>query len=66
MIFSYLGNSGALMAGALFIVGRVKGVDRPAIALLYLQRKEWLIIDATEYHLCLLIIYSLELWVPYI
>lgn len=26
------GSTGALMAGALFIVGRIKGIDRPAIA----------------------------------
>jgi len=30
-IFLSCGNSGALMTGALFILGRIKGVDRPAI-----------------------------------
>lgn len=31
-VFISTGNSGALMAGALFILGRMKGVDRPAFA----------------------------------
>ncbi len=30
------GNSGAMMAAALFILGRVKGIDRPAIASVFL------------------------------
>jgi len=29
------GNSGAVMAGALFVLGRIKGVERPAIAALF-------------------------------
>lgn len=29
------GNSGAVMAGALFVLGRIKGVERPAIATLF-------------------------------
>ena len=33
------GNTGALMAGGLFIMGRMKGVDRPAIGTLYPQRR---------------------------
>lgn len=33
-IFLSCGNSGALMAGSLFILGRIKGVDRPALAAL--------------------------------
>lgn len=34
-IFVSAGNSGALMAGGLFILGRVPGIDRPAIASIY-------------------------------
>lgn len=29
------GNTGALMAGSLFILGRIKGIDRPAIGMTY-------------------------------
>jgi len=46
-IFVSCGNSGALMAGSLFILGRIKGVDRPAIAaLIPTQRGHCLIMDA--------------------
>ena len=31
------GNTGALMAAGLFIVGRIEGVDRPALHLRYQQ-----------------------------
>lgn len=31
-VFLSCGNSGALMTGALFILGRIKGIDRPAFA----------------------------------
>ncbi len=31
-LFFSAGNSGALMAGGLFILGRIRGIDRPAIA----------------------------------
>ena len=34
-IFISAGNSGALMAGGLFILGRIQGIDRPAIASIY-------------------------------
>ena len=34
-IFISAGNSGALMAGGLFILGRIQGIDRPAIASVY-------------------------------
>ena len=46
-IFLSCGNSGALMAGALFILGRLKGVDRPAIAaIIPTATGDGLIIDA--------------------
>lgn len=31
-IFISAGNTGALLAGSLFIIGRIKGIDRPALA----------------------------------
>lgn len=34
-LFISAGNSGAIMAGGLFIVGRIKGIDRPALASTY-------------------------------
>ena len=34
-LFISAGNSGALMAGSLFIIGRIQGIDRPAIATVY-------------------------------
>jgi len=34
-IFISAGNSGALMAGGIFILGRIRGVERPAIAATY-------------------------------
>lgn len=34
-IFISAGNTGALMAGGLFILGRIQGIDRPAIACTY-------------------------------
>ena len=34
-VFISAGNTGALMAGGLFILGRVRGIDRPAIASTY-------------------------------
>jgi len=34
-VFISAGNTGALMAGGLFILGRIRGVDRPAIASVY-------------------------------
>ena len=34
-VFISAGNSGAIMAGGLFILGRVEGIDRPALAATY-------------------------------
>ena len=34
-VFLSAGNTGALMAGGLFILGRIQGIDRPAIATTY-------------------------------
>lgn len=34
-LFISAGNSGALMAGGLFILGRIQGIDRPAMASVY-------------------------------
>ena len=34
-LFISAGNSGALLAGSLFIIGRVQGIDRPALAMIY-------------------------------
>lgn len=34
-LFISAGNTGALMAGSLFILGRIQGIDRPAIAATY-------------------------------
>jgi len=34
-VFVSAGNTGALMAGGLFILGRVHGIDRPALASIY-------------------------------
>jgi glycerol-3-phosphate acyltransferase PlsX len=34
-LFISAGSSGALMAGGLFILGRIQGIDRPAIASIY-------------------------------
>jgi glycerol-3-phosphate acyltransferase PlsX len=49
-LFISAGNTGALMAGGLFILGRIQGIDRPAIASIYpVVRKEGgvsLLVDA--------------------
>ncbi len=46
-VFISAGNSGALLTGATLIVGRIKGVDRPAIApMLPSYKKGLLLIDA--------------------
>lgn len=34
-IFISAGNTGALMAGGLFVLGRIQGIDRPALASIY-------------------------------
>lgn len=52
-VFLSCGNSGALMAGALFIVGRLKGVDRPALgAIVPTKTGRGLIIDAGLNTIC--------------
>ncbi|MGN0712049.1 MAG: phosphate acyltransferase PlsX [Anaerovoracaceae bacterium] len=47
-LFISAGNSGALMAGGLFILGRIQGIDRPAMASIYpvLGGKPSLLVDA--------------------
>lgn len=47
-LFISAGNSGALMAGGLFILGRIQGIDRPAMASIYpiLGGKVSLLVDA--------------------
>lgn len=47
-LFVSAGNSGALMAGSLFILGRIQGIDRPALASVYpiLGGKASLLVDA--------------------
>jgi glycerol-3-phosphate acyltransferase PlsX len=42
-VFLSAGNTGALMAGGLFILGRIKGVDRPALAS-YLPSKKGMVL----------------------
>lgn len=47
-LFVSAGNSGAMMAGGLFILGRIQGIDRPAMASIYpiLGSKASLLVDA--------------------
>ena len=47
-LFISAGSSGALMAGGLFILGRIQGIDRPAIASVYpiLGQGASLLVDA--------------------
>lgn len=47
-LFVSAGNTGALMAGALFILGRIQGIDRPALASIYpiLGSEPSLLLDA--------------------
>ena len=45
--FVSAGNTGALLAGGLFVVGRIKGVDRPALAPILPGRKApFMLVDA--------------------
>jgi glycerol-3-phosphate acyltransferase PlsX len=46
-VFVSAGNTGALMAGGLFILGRIRGIDRPALASTYpvLGRDVSLLVD---------------------
>lgn len=51
--FISAGNTGALMAGALLVVGRLKGIDRPSLPALVPSKKEMvLIIDAGMNTVC--------------
>ena len=46
-VFISAGNSGALLTGAILLVGRIKGIDRPAIApMLPAYKKGFMLIDA--------------------
>lgn len=47
-VFISAGNTGALMAGGLFILGRIQGIDRPALASIYpiLGKEASLLVDA--------------------
>ena len=46
-VFISAGNSGALLAGATLLVGRIKGIDRPALAgILPAYKSQLLLIDA--------------------
>jgi len=47
-LFVSAGNTGALMAGSLLVLGRIEGIDRPAITSIYpvLGKKPSLILDA--------------------
>ena len=46
-VFISAGNSGALLAGATLLVGRIKGIDRPALAgILPSYKSQLLLIDA--------------------
>ena len=51
--FVSAGNTGAIMTGALFILGRITGVDRPAIATIIPTKKNGvLLIDSGANALC--------------
>lgn len=46
-VFISAGNSGALLTGATLIVGRIKGIDRPAVApILPAYKKNFILMDA--------------------
>ena len=47
-VFVSAGSTGALMAGGLFILGRIQGIDRPALASIYpiIGGKPSLLLDA--------------------
>ncbi len=44
-VFISAGNSGALLAGATLLVGRIKGIDRPALAGILPAYKKSIIIN---------------------
>lgn len=49
--FVSAGSTGALMAGAMFKIGRIKGIDRPALAtLLPVPGRPLLLVDAGAKH----------------
>ncbi len=46
-VFVSAGNSGALLTGAILLIGRIKGIDRPAIApMLPSYKKGFMLVDA--------------------
>ena len=46
-VFISAGNSGALLTGATLLIGRIKGIDRPAIApMIPAHKKGFMLIDA--------------------
>ena len=48
--FVSAGSTGALMAGAMFKIGRIKGIDRPALAtLLPVPGRPMLLVDAVQF-----------------
>lgn len=48
-VFISAGNSGALLTGATLLVGRIKGIDRPALAgILPAYKSKLLLIDAGQ------------------
>jgi phosphate acyltransferase len=52
-VFLSSGNTGALLAGALFILGRIKGVNRPALApVLPAKNGSFLLVDAGANTVC--------------
>ncbi len=52
-VFVSAGNTGALLTGALFLLGRIKGVDRPALSSIVPTRKgNLLLVDAGANTIC--------------
>ncbi len=45
-VFISAGNTGAIMTGALFIIGRISGIDRPVIASIFPGIKPFLLVDS--------------------
>ena len=60
-VFISAGNSGALLTGATLLVGRIKGVDRPALAgILPSYHKRLVLMDCgSNLHKCLLFTYAM-------
>ena len=62
-----MGNTGALLASGLLIVGRIKGILRPALATLLPSAKgPKMLIDAGAQTANLKILFSSVLWAVYI